>query len=293
LTEERRFKEVVDADQSIVIRDTLLIAKMLYEKRSQILAKAREAIREVREGKVRLTTGDYIRWEFEFNIISYAQREAGVIGSYSPDEGPARGNKYHPVFENEESIGLFTPQQKGNPVAYENEILKTIEWHLTEGMNLLEQARVWLATHPQYLRDFYKNAFYNENSGCFPRRLVLLNQWVQRRVAANPQAEGETIYDEFMMPNNFFNAIAKLVVYFKDQKIIEFIQKYPQYLTAPLEAIEANAEFPKIYNKQGFVKWVLDATRNAYKAKDYGYFDSSEFSDPAAINRVVDEAMLF
>ncbi|MEI8295410.1 MAG: hypothetical protein WCG04_02670 [Alphaproteobacteria bacterium] len=299
LKELLRFNNALDNEIG-EIESTLLHLQMLYEKQPEILAEAKHTITAITKigyksrnpGLAALGLGSRIQWD---------------IDAFVRDLQTQYVKSTAPVFEFPESIGLFGIKES-NPQLYEADILDTIRGNLIQGMALLEQARVWLENNPLYLRDFYKNAFLTGWS-CVPGRITRLNNWVQSRVAGDPDAEAETIYNSFIAHKEagkfivdnkgneplvdiaeFQSSIIKMLGYFKDKKINEFIQHYPQFLLLAFSGnIEENNDFIKIYNKEAFAQWVLYISPLAFKAGGFeDNYDKSFFNSVDAINEAID-----
>lgn len=182
----------------------------------------------------------------------------------------AYGLDHNLVFENANSqyssIGLFGLEQERNPLKYEQQMLNRIKDSLNNVVDVLRQVREMLSTSPSKLsdfyislRDFYTNAFTTNVGECVPARLDRLYSWISSHIVVGPKtAQSITItigpdHDD----GTFTKNIKDLVVFFRNKKMFEFFKQYPEHIMSPIENIQDNAGFVRIFNRESFITWFL------------------------------------
>ncbi|MEI8296186.1 MAG: hypothetical protein WCG04_06660 [Alphaproteobacteria bacterium] len=332
LREQEKFRDVL-GDNFAAVESTFNQVAMLDKEKGSILGHAQKAITDL-SGELDITDGsnnkkyrvvngkNYVLSVFQNGgtiIINGVVQPQGISYSETPTDHPIGafyvkqllydfitqkqsdyGLNAHPVFEYLESIGLFKPEQKRDPLRYQAKILETVSGHLNGGVDALQQVRRWLANNPGDclgdfyvgLRDFYDNAFTRNDEGeCIPHRIDRLHNWISLHSDDSPKIEQYTItiYPNDEGQSTLVENIAVLVKFFMKKTKAEFLKLYPKYAMSSLGNIEKNAVFIEMCSRESFMTWYYVAVKKITVPPGFSLPDYVRlYSDRVAITSALD-----
>ncbi len=267
------------------IENTIKLNQLLFDKKNDIIHFAKNIYHEIKNGRT-----SFPNPAFPSLVISSRQQTElfrDLIESYIVSLQYKANLSYAPVFETVEVLSLSGNYLPDNH-QFEQLVLPTLDAHLVDGATLLARSTQWLEKHPLYLRDFFKNAFFQTYEGCLPIKNVHLSNWLESKTANH---EGRYIYDHYIILKSLDQAIALMSGYYREYCIQQLILKDPQVQFLPFAQIYSRNDFQQLFNRDKFLAWVGPKIQLAYKSQ--GYAPDGDFANPKKYADAIDNLGIF